>query len=212
MDDSAPQPSPEPASAGAVDWQELFAGPSPRAVLARLVEGDPLGIRARCEQRVRLQSLLLEVRRLQLRTIAHVARHAAQYRGTPPLDAWIADKVRKALGELLDEDDDRRLNPDLPEAPTDARLLAIAHAVGMEPEVLGRGLAVFNRSPHEVRSAFCGMVLDRESPETWAATNSTTPERAKTAVRRALWILGVREELDLDDLLSDTDDGGDDDA
>ncbi len=212
MDEASPQPAPDPVPAGAAAWQELFAGSSARAILARIVEGDPLGLQSRCEQRVHSQSLLLEVRRLHMRTAAHVARHAGSYRGAPPLDVWVAEKVRKALGELLDEDDERGRQSELPERPSDERLLAIAAAVGMEPEVLARGLAAFNRSSHDVRSALCGMVLDRVSPSDWAVVNGVTADRAKTCVRRALWILGVRSDVDVDGLLSDADDGGDDGA
>jgi len=211
MEHPEPRPVPEPVRAGDLDWRALFEARSPREVLARLVEGDPLRLRERCAQRVRSQALLLDVQRLQLRTVAHVARHAGTYRGTPPLDVWIAERVRKALTELLDEDEARRSLRDIPELPSDQRLLAVANVLGIEPEVLARGLSVFNRAPSDVRSAFCEMVLDGVSPAEWSAANGFSVERAKAAVRRALWILGVREDLDVDDLLAGTDDGGDDD-
>jgi hypothetical protein len=210
MENPDPSSSPEPASTEAIAWQALFEGGSPREILARLIDGDPLGLRARCEQRVHLQSLVLDVHRLQLRTVAHVARHAGVYCGAPPLDVWIAERIRKALSELLDEDDARRIDPGIPEVPCDPRLFVIARALGIEPEALARGQAAFNRSPYAVRSAFCALVVRGESPAAWATANGSSIDGAKTSLRRALWILGLRRDLDLDDLLAGLDEGDDD--
>jgi hypothetical protein len=178
-------------------------------VLALLIDGDPLELEARCAERVRAQAILLELQELQLRTIAHVARHGPSYRdrGTPPFDVWLAEKVRKAVGELIEEQAQRAGAGAIPEVPRDAQLVAIAEALGIEPEALALGCVAFNRSPYEVRSAFFGIVVDQRSPSAWSQENGTTHERTKIALRRAFWALGVRDEADLDGLLREVDDG-----
>ncbi|MBL8860966.1 MAG: hypothetical protein JNK02_03060 [Planctomycetes bacterium] len=123
---------------------------------------------------------------------------------------WIAERIRKALGELLDEDSAATASRELPATVDDERLLLLAELFGIEPEVLARRVSAFNRAHFEVRSTFCGLVLDGRDPAEWAAENRTTAERAKGSLRRALWILGVREEINLDKLLN-SDDGGVDD-
>jgi len=202
---SAAQSNPTPDEPA---WKVVLAGKSPREILARLVEGDPLGLRARCELRVRSQAVLLEVHGLHLRSAAHVARHAPGYAGAPSIDVWLGEKVRRAAQELLQEAAELVAAGAIPEPPEDERLLAIADAFGIAPESLGRGCVAFNRAPYEARAAFHGIVLEGHALETWCEVNSTTTERAIAALRTALWALGVREELDLDEWLR----GGEHDA
>jgi hypothetical protein len=87
--------------------------------MSRLLEGDPLELEARCSERLRAQALLLPLGDLHLRAIAHVARHGPSHRGTPPIDVWLAERVRKAVGELLeDRSQEARARP-VPETPQD---------------------------------------------------------------------------------------------
>lgn len=209
MDDNATRSARQPVPPEDERWRELFEGDSARAILARLAEGDPLDLHERCAQRIATQALLFDVQRLHLRSVAHVARHAIAYRGVPGLDVWIAERIRKALGELLDEDTASSAARELPTAVRDERLIALTEVLGLEPEDLARGLASFNRAPHEVRSAFCSIVVEQQSPYSWAEQNGVGIARVKSALRRALWVLGVREELDIDALLAE-DDGEDD--
>lgn len=212
MDESEPRAAPEPAPAGDGVWRALFEGGSPRAILARLVDGDPLGLHARCRQRVRAQCLILDERRLHLRTVAHVARQAISYRGTPPLDVWIAEQIRRASGELLDEDTAARAARELPAPVEDERLLLLARILDLQPDVIARGASAFNRATYDVRSTFCALVLEGRDPAEWAAENGTTVERAMDALRRALWILGARGQIDLDELLDAGEGGAEDES
>jgi len=207
MDQPLPQPAPEGPTPGEPTWSRVLAGRSPREVLARLVDGDPLDLRPRCELRVRSQAVLLDIHRLHLRTAAHVARHGPNYNGTPPIDVWIAERIRKAAQELLQEDAELAASGAIPEPPEDERLLLVANTLGMDPALMGRACAAFNRAPYDARAAFQGLVLDAQDPSTWCKSNSMTIERAMASLRTALWALGVREELDLDDLLRGGDDG-----
>ena len=56
------------------DGRALLAGGSPREILARLVDGDPLGLRAVVYERLRARAYLLEADRVFLRSLARVAR------------------------------------------------------------------------------------------------------------------------------------------
>jgi hypothetical protein len=174
---------------------------SPREVLTKLIDGDPLELGRRCQERTTSQALLLDARRLYLRTCAHVARHAGKYAGTPSLDVWLAEHVRRALKELVAEDAELLRARDLAEIPEDPWVLGIANLLGIEPALASRGCAAFNQAAHGVRSAFFGIVIGGQPIADWASENGTTPERARADLKRALWLLGARDELDLNDLL-----------
>lgn len=181
----------------------MLSGNSPREILARVLDGDPLRLRSRCEERVRAQAILLDVHRLHLRTAAHVARSALSYRGTPPIDVWIAEKVRRSVSELLEEAAERAHAGDVVAGATDPVQARLADLLGIEPLVLQRGLVAFNRAPYGVRSAFQALVVEGQSLASWCADNSTAPAPARAALRRAFWALGVREELDLETFVRD---------
>ncbi len=199
MDDppfSSAQPIPTPEEPA---WKHVLAGKSPREILARLVDGDPLELRSRCESRLRSQAILLDRHRLQLRAAAHVARHAPGYAGLPPIDVWLAEKTRKAVQELIAEAVESAAAGEIAQPPDDERLLAIAESMGMDPSVIARGCVAFNRAAYEARATFFGLVLDGRDPVEWCRENSSTPERVRASLKSALWALGVRGELDLDD-------------
>lgn len=174
---------------------------SPREVLAKLIESDPLHLGRRCQERTTSQALLLDARRLYLRASAHVARHGSKYAGTPSLDVWLAEHVRRALKELVAEDAEALRTRDLGETPTDPWVLGIARLLGVEPALASRGCAAFNQSSYDVRSAFFGIVIGAQPLSQWARENGTGEERVRANLKRALWLLGARDDLDLDDLL-----------
>src|SRR5687767_2341511 len=62
----------------AVDWRVILAGASPREVLARLMNGDPLGLAVVVEQRLRVHAYLLDADRVFLRAAARCARLAVR--------------------------------------------------------------------------------------------------------------------------------------
>lgn len=198
-----PLPSPESELPRPVEptWRGVLDVGSPREVLAKLIEGDPLGLGPRCQQRTMSQALLIDSRRLYLRACAHVARHAAKYQGVPVLDIWLSEHIRKALKELVAEDAEVLRARDLLEIPEDPWIRGVADVLGVEPALVTRGCAAFNQAAYDVRSAFFGIVIDGQKPAAWAASNGLAEERARSCVKRALWLLGLRDELDLDDFL-----------
>lgn len=207
MDIPSPHPEPAPEPRRAIDWSVVLAG-TPREVLARVIDGDPLSLVERCRERLERQVLLLDLKRLHLRATAHVARHAGEYRGAPVLDVWLAGHVGRAVKELVAEDA-AVLRSDAPTpAARDPRILALAELLGIDPALVLRGCAAFNQAPYEVRRAFQGVVLDGVSLDAWARGEGIAVSQARALVRRALWLLGLRGDLDLDGFLA----GGGDEA
>src|SRR5205823_127496 len=137
----------EPPSSGehgfsAADFpaRDLLRGASAHEVVAKLHRGDPLELMARCAERVRNQALLLQVDRLYLRTIARMAFAAGNYRGVPPLDAWIAQVMRLAQKELLSEDCEAERTEFSPEVDRDPRHAFVSRTLGVEPALARRGV------------------------------------------------------------------------
>src|SRR5436853_180438 len=90
--------------AGSLNWRELFAGSSPRELLARLWDGDRLELWPRCEERVHELAYLLPISRVFRRSIARVAYAGVTYRGSPPFDAFLRRRIELSVQELLNED------------------------------------------------------------------------------------------------------------
>ncbi|HUR26776.1 MAG TPA: hypothetical protein VM509_01205, partial [Planctomycetota bacterium] len=85
-------------------WRAVLGGLSPREILARLLQGDPLGLRQVVAARLASRAYLFDADRVHLRALAHCARYGVRYRGTPPLETWLEEIVDQALLDLLRED------------------------------------------------------------------------------------------------------------
>lgn len=169
-------------------WRRLLAGSSPREVLARLVNGDPLEVRALVARRLREQAYLMDGDRVFLRAIARCARFSGRYRGRPALPAWLAERVDEAIGDLLQEDlaaaqRSGREGPAVCGAHAD-----LARPLGLEPARMRLACLAFNHANPEVRRAFFDLVIEGRSIDA-LARSSKTP--ATTIARRA------REALEL---------------
>lgn len=79
------------------DWRTLFAGPSSRATLARISDGDPLGLEARCRERIAARALLIDLERAVQCVLANVAFFAPRYKGSPPFEYWLRQRVDAGL-------------------------------------------------------------------------------------------------------------------
>jgi hypothetical protein len=71
------------------------------AVLGRLLEGDPLDLRARVARGLARGAWLLDPERAMLRTVARIARYARRYTGRPALATWLDEQVDAALADLV---------------------------------------------------------------------------------------------------------------
>ena len=168
---------PHKPALAAADWRAWLAGGTPREVLARIVQGDPLEVRGRVARELRERALLFDADRVHLRALARCARAAPAYRGRPALDAWVDARVSEALLELLREDDERRDEEPRGVEP-DAALVALAKPLGLDPERLARACRAFNRLPVEDRRAFFRLVLERRSLDELACDSRSVTRRA----------------------------------
>jgi len=125
-------------------------------VLARLVAGDPLGLRARLALELARAALLVDVERALLRLQSLVALRASDWRGVGALEAFLADCLGEALQELVLEE----------EAGTFGEPLEFCcRPLGLDARALGEACRRFNRLPPEVREAFVAAVLEGAAPE-----------------------------------------------
>ncbi len=141
---SAPRRPARPAR----NTRALLTG-SPRTILKRLAEGDPLGLRERVDARLRERWLLLDVERVHLRAMALVAHRAGSWSGRPGLERWLTNQVDAAIDEVRAE-----AGPGAADA--------IAAALGLEPRVARRLQAIFDGRSESERRIFIRIVLDGE--------------------------------------------------
>lgn len=169
----------------------LLAFGGPREVLARIVEGDPLGLRPLIAAQVRARCVFVDADRVQLLALALCARDAPAYRGRPALDEWLLAQVERALDELVQEESERL---DLPPARgvEEGAFAQLARPLGLEPAELRRSCARFNRLPQESREAFNAWVLERGSLD--ALAQRSRAGAAELARRALVALMGAPPE------------------
>ena len=101
-------PGPRPPSDGsdALDPERggLLHGRSPREILFRIAEGDPLELGPRIEAVLDEEGLLLDSGRVHLRALAATA-YAACANGPPrDIGPWMRDRIAESVSGLLAED------------------------------------------------------------------------------------------------------------
>jgi len=165
------------AEAGGAAQHLLLTG-SAAEVLARIVPEDPLGLRGRIGVRLEERALLLDPEGVLLAAQALCALHAPLWRGEPPLDTWLEERVEEALAECLAED---ALGP-----PRAAGLEAFARPLSLEPVSLAMACARFHRLPFEAREAFFALVLDARAPERLARARGLSLSDLARRARAAL--------------------------
>lgn len=173
---------------------------SPREVLARIVPGDALGVRAVAAQRLRARALLLDGDRLHLCAMARCAREAPTRRGA--LGAWLGRCVDSAIDALLAEETSSdppgpgdahpsRGTPSSTERAASAppgALAQFAEHLGLDVEAAQRGRRAFHRLPLEDRAAFFALVIEGLPLERVVATTAERvgrPASATEVARRA---------------------------
>jgi DNA-directed RNA polymerase specialized sigma24 family protein len=172
-------------------WRKLLTG-TPREVLARLVQDDPLGVREKVASHLKAEALLLDSDRVHLRVIARVSRFAGRYRGRPELPAWIESAVAEAVDELLREDHESDGSAPAAGAASPDAFAALAPPLGFDPGALRKACAAFNRLPFADRSAFLELaVAGRSLDEVARAAAESATEVARRA-RRGLEVLLAR--------------------
>lgn len=159
--------------------RELLRG-STREVLARLVDGDPLGVRPRVERVLRRRRLLVDGERAWLRAASDIARRAGRASWHRRPGSWLDRSVERSVDSLLEE----RLS-----SPVTERELGLAVALGLAPEGLPAAQARFHALPFECRDAFFELVLEGRSLEALIESGGVLAHSRARQARRALAVL-----------------------
>jgi hypothetical protein len=177
--------------------RELFASGDPMKILARLHPNDPLELWPRCAERISEQAVLLQPDRLYMRVVARLAYSGPAYRGEPPLDAWIGERMDVSLRELLSDD----LEEERRELPTgleqDPRYVFLSKTLGIEIGLAPRVCNRFNNLPIEHRAAFFGVLIQGRGIQGYATDQGVQPEQVKDLLLRAIRAIGIRKDVDL---------------
>ncbi|MBM3987685.1 MAG: hypothetical protein FJ294_06985 [Planctomycetes bacterium] len=160
----------------------LLSGATPREVLARVLAGDPLGLRARVAAALANEALFLDSDRALLRASAHVARFAPRYRGQPEPDAWLTARVLAAVRELVDEAHEGARHEDATPAP----FSELAVKLKLDPVALARACAALNACERVERRAFLALVIEARELDIAARDIGSTPSETGRAARRAI--------------------------
>lgn len=165
--------------------QEILGLGSSRAILARLVDGDPFEIGARCVERLRSEAVLLSLKRVHLRAVARVAYAAPRYHGKPPLTQWLNQRIDESLREVMNEvrEDERGGVPAV--ASSEPLYPYVAAAFGIEPALARRACIAFNELPIATRRAFFAVVVERKTISRYVAEGNGPPSQVKLNLRTA---------------------------
>lgn len=125
--------------------------------IERLVDGDPLELRAAIEARLRERALLADAGRVHLRALALLARGAAERAAHGEARAWIEACVDRAIEDALAECLAAARGGREPESPS---LSALGRPLGIELRRACALLACFASRPLAERRAFTGLVLE----------------------------------------------------
>jgi hypothetical protein len=166
---------------------------SPRQVLARLVDGDPLALERRVRRYLGERALLLDAERLFLRAVARAAFAAARWNGDTRLEPWLDAQIVRAASDLMDEDRAAE-REGTPPVSTESRYAFLAEALGVEPDVARRACVVFNDLPERVRRVWWAAVVERSSLERCVSRGLGTPADVRADLRRALLALSLLED------------------
>ena len=160
----------------------------PEAVLARLVDGDPLGVRPVVGGRLRARWLVLDADRVHLRSLALLAHEGGTWSGRPRLVRWLEGLIDRAIDEVLAEGPPALSG--VKAAPIEAEF---ARPLGLDPEVAVKLPWILAARPDSVRRAFVRLVLDGDDLDTIARDEEVSASEVGRRARSALDALQVVE-------------------
>ncbi len=164
---------------------EVLGLGSSRAILARLVDGDPFEIGPRCVERMREEAFLVSLQRVHLRAVARTAYAAVHYRGTPPLAQWLRERIDESVREILAEDREAERDGSVVAEAPEPLHAHVAAALGVEASLGRRACNAFNRLPAPVRHAFFAVVIERKSVNRYVAEGNGPPSQVNAYLREA---------------------------
>lgn len=166
---------------------ELFADGSPREILGRLCDGDPLGLDARTAKRAARDAFFVDRDRWSKRAFARVAYRACDYRSNVSLEPWIEARVGEAARDLLEEQQDEELRGISVHESMDAEYYgSFARDAGMEVGLARTACVALNQLPVETRRAFHALVVERLTIAACVERGLGNEEQVEGYVRQAI--------------------------
>jgi DNA-directed RNA polymerase specialized sigma24 family protein len=172
---------------GAGAWRSVLGAGTPRQVLARLVDGDPLGIRRIVTERLRERAWLADADLVFLRTVARCAWFSARYRCERDLARCLRDLVDEAVLDTVREDLEAARGGEGGDR-ADRELAAwsdLARPLGLDPRAARTAAAVFDHLPEPERRAFFALAIEGRALEDAARASKSSPTECARAARRA---------------------------
>ena len=130
--------------------------------------------------------MLVDPKRLILRTLARVARASVAYQGVPPLDTWLQACIDRSIDELIREDfeEERRGIP--VQKPFDARYWKFADFLGIEMSLARRMCNVFNYMEDDMRHVVFAVAIQGKTINRHVAEGHGPPQRVQALLDEGL--------------------------
>jgi hypothetical protein len=184
--DDAPQDDEGAYEASGQSGEALLRGKSSREILKRLLEGDPLELEARCREQIERRGYLIDVARLQLRSVARIARAAPGRDGGVPLSEFIAERIDFSTQELIQEDREAELSGIPCADPEDGRFTFLTETLGIPTPLARRACVAFNYLPERVRCAYFAVLVQGKTVNRYVAEGHGPPERVRADIEMAV--------------------------
>lgn len=168
----------------------LGAG-SARKVLERLIDGDPLELGPRCQERISESAVFVAWDRLWLRAAARIAYAAPRYKGLPRLDVFIDERIDQSIEDLLREDIEEDRGGVPVSEPWDPRYAFVSEQVGIDPNLARSACIRFNDMPLDVRRTYFAVALGKKTFHRWIAEGNGPPEAIHAKLKRAFEALSL---------------------
>jgi hypothetical protein len=165
---------------------EPLQGTSPREILKKLLDGDPLEIEARCRERIETRAYLIDVTRLHLRAVARVARAAIGWKRDTSLGEFVMERIDYSAQELIQEDRQEELSGIPCADADDVRFVFLAETLGIPKALARRACVAFNYLPERVRCAYFAVLVQGKTVNRYVAEGHGPPERVKADIEMAL--------------------------
>lgn len=160
-----------------------FAAHDPVELIERLVDGDPLELRAAIDTRLRERALLADAGRVHLRALALLARGGTAREAREDPRAWIEACVDRAIEDALADCLQVATGARPPELPS---LSALGRPLGIELRRACALLACFASRPLAERRAFVGLVLEGGALDELAHATGVSASEIGRRARRTL--------------------------
>ncbi len=187
-------PSRAPPKPPTLPAAELPTGASPREILNRIANGDPLGLEVRSRARLDVRAVLVDLERIVAGSLARAAYDALRYNGFPTLAMWLDRIIDRTIDEQLEEDRiaERAGQSSVGgHAPSHA---FFAEALGVDPVVARRACVVFNDLPDDVRRVYWALVIKGRAIERCVSEGMGSQGELEARFKRALLAISLLED------------------